>query len=88
MAGPRQVKAKAQSASQKGARILVVEARYYDAIADTLLAGVKRVLEEAVSKLRRRDGAGRARNSDCACDCARCGAPNENPMTARSRSAA
>jgi 6,7-dimethyl-8-ribityllumazine synthase len=47
MAGPRQVKAKAKEAGLKGARILVVEARYYDAIADTLLAGVTRALEEA-----------------------------------------
>ena len=50
MAGPRQVKAqvkaKANEASLKGARILVVEARYYEAIADTLLAGVRRALEE------------------------------------------
>jgi len=30
-----------------GARILVVEARYYDAIADDLLAGATRALEEA-----------------------------------------
>ncbi|MET0278161.1 MAG: 6,7-dimethyl-8-ribityllumazine synthase [Pseudorhodoplanes sp.] len=47
MAGPRQVKAKAKEASLKGARVLVVEARYYEAIADTLLAGVKRALDEA-----------------------------------------
>lgn len=47
MAGPRQVKAKAKQASLKGARILVVEARYYEAMADTLLAGVRRALEEA-----------------------------------------
>ena len=50
MAGPRRVTAKAakaKEASIKGARILVVEARYYDAIADTLLAGVRRALDEA-----------------------------------------
>lgn len=47
MAGPRQVKAKAKEANLKGARVLVVEARYYDTIADTLLAGVKRALEAA-----------------------------------------
>ena len=46
MAGPRQVKAKEKAARLKGARILVVEARYYEAIADTLLAGVKRALQE------------------------------------------
>jgi 6,7-dimethyl-8-ribityllumazine synthase len=47
MAGPRQVKAKSKEAGLKGARILVVEARYYDAIADTLLAGVRRALDAA-----------------------------------------
>jgi 6,7-dimethyl-8-ribityllumazine synthase len=47
MAGPRQVKTKTGTSSLKGARILVVEARYYDAIADALLAGVKRALDEA-----------------------------------------
>ena len=47
MAGPRQVKAKRGSASLKGARVLIVEARYYDETADTLLAGARRVLEEA-----------------------------------------
>jgi 6,7-dimethyl-8-ribityllumazine synthase len=50
MAGPRRVTAKAAKAKEariKGARILVVEARYYDAIADTLLAGVRRALDEA-----------------------------------------
>src|SRR5258705_13633477 len=31
----------------KGARILVVEARYYDDIADVLLRGAKRVLKDA-----------------------------------------
>jgi 6,7-dimethyl-8-ribityllumazine synthase len=46
MAGPRRVKAKSAPASLKGARILVVEARYYDAIADVLLAGVRRALDE------------------------------------------
>jgi 6,7-dimethyl-8-ribityllumazine synthase len=46
MAGPRQVKAKSQAAGLKGARFLVVEARYYDAIADALLAGVWRALDE------------------------------------------
>ncbi len=46
MAGKR----KSQSGAggvPKGARILVVEARYYDTIADTLLAGVNRALEQA-----------------------------------------
>ena len=47
MAGPRQVKAKTGAAGLKGARVLIVEARYYDGIADMLLSGVKRVLDEA-----------------------------------------
>ena len=38
---------KTGAASLKGARILIVEARYYDDIADMLLSGVKRVLDEA-----------------------------------------
>jgi 6,7-dimethyl-8-ribityllumazine synthase len=46
MAGPRRVKA-GKKELLKGARILLVEARYYEAIADTLLAGVVRALEEA-----------------------------------------
>ncbi|MGB6445838.1 MAG: 6,7-dimethyl-8-ribityllumazine synthase [Xanthobacteraceae bacterium] len=45
MAGPRQTKR--DSTSVKGARILVVEARYYDDIADALLAGAKKALQEA-----------------------------------------
>src|SRR4030088_1012187 len=46
MAGPR----KAVSDDEeplKGARVLVVEARYYDGIADALLAGAKRALDAA-----------------------------------------
>ena len=46
----------------KGARILVVEARYYDDIADMLLRGARRVLQDARRHVRRRDGAGRAGN--------------------------
>jgi 6,7-dimethyl-8-ribityllumazine synthase len=45
MAGPRQTKR--DSTSVKGVRILVVEARYYDDIADALLAGAKKALQEA-----------------------------------------
>jgi 6,7-dimethyl-8-ribityllumazine synthase len=45
MAEPRQTKR--DSTSVKGARILVVEARYYDDIADALLAGAKKALQEA-----------------------------------------
>ena len=48
----------------KGARILVVEARFYDDIADTLLAGAKRALDEAGASFDRRHRARRARNSD------------------------
>ena len=44
----------------KGARILVVEARYYDDIADMLLRGARRAAEERGRRVRCRDGAGRA----------------------------
>jgi 6,7-dimethyl-8-ribityllumazine synthase len=46
MAGPRQNKGKATGASFKGARILVVEARYYQEIADALLSGVVGTLDD------------------------------------------
>src|SRR5260370_4427447 len=46
MAGPRKARDTDESAL-KGARILVVEARFYEGIADALLAGAKRVLEAA-----------------------------------------
>src|ERR1700716_781242 len=46
MAGPRQG-ASDDEGPLKGARILVVEARYYDGIADALLAGAKRALDAA-----------------------------------------
>ena len=45
MAGAR--KGKRKTAVAKGARILIVEARYYEDIADFLLAGAMKVLEEA-----------------------------------------
>ena len=45
MAGPRQAKKEQDSA--KGARILIVEARYYDDLADALLTGAMVVLEKA-----------------------------------------
>lgn len=45
MAGPRQSKRKASV--RKGARILIVEARYYDDIADALLAGATEALKAA-----------------------------------------
>ena len=49
MAGPRQSKraGSASKSSAKGARILIVEARYYDAIAEALLTGAKTALMEA-----------------------------------------
>lgn len=52
MAGPRQSKsdktnASLKDASLKGARVLVVEARYYEQLADELLAGAIRALDEA-----------------------------------------
>ena len=46
MAGPRQAKRDSGN-SAKGARILIVEARYYDDIADALLTGAKKALQEA-----------------------------------------
>ena len=46
MAGPRKA-ASTNEGKVTGARILVVEARYYEGIADELLAGAKRALEAA-----------------------------------------
>ena len=46
MAGPRQAKSNGEVAL-KAARILVVEGRYYEAIADALLAGARRTLDHA-----------------------------------------
>jgi 6,7-dimethyl-8-ribityllumazine synthase len=51
MAGPRQ--AKRVKGEGKGARILIVEARFYDKIADALLAGAMRALEEARATVER-----------------------------------
>jgi 6,7-dimethyl-8-ribityllumazine synthase len=51
MAGPRRGKREKDSA--KGARILIVEARYYDDLADLLLAGAVKVLEEAGAEVER-----------------------------------
>jgi 6,7-dimethyl-8-ribityllumazine synthase len=51
MAGPRRSKQEKDSA--KGARILIVEARYYDDLADLLLAGAMTVLDEAQAKVER-----------------------------------
>src|SRR6478735_198117 len=50
MAGPRQTsadKAATPAVEIDGARVLVVEARFYDKLADELLAGTTAVLEEA-----------------------------------------
>ncbi len=45
MAGPR--RGKRDDTRGKGARILIVEARFYDDIADALLAGATKALKEA-----------------------------------------
>ena len=46
MAGPRR-DGRNESEGVKGARILIVEARFYDDIADALLAGATKALKEA-----------------------------------------
>ncbi len=51
MAGPR--RSKSEKSGAKGARVLIVEARYYDDIADQLLAGAMKVLEEAGAVIER-----------------------------------
>jgi len=51
MAGPRQ--ARRAKGEGKGARILIVEARFYDKIADALLAGAMRALDEAHATVER-----------------------------------
>ena len=51
MAGPR--RGKRENDSAKGARILIVEARYYDDLADALLAGAVTVLEKAQATVER-----------------------------------
>jgi 6,7-dimethyl-8-ribityllumazine synthase len=51
MAGPR--RGKREKGHAKGARILIVEARYYDDIAGALLAGAMKVLEEARAEIDR-----------------------------------
>jgi 6,7-dimethyl-8-ribityllumazine synthase len=48
MAAPKRKAGK--SAKPAGARILVVEARFYDAISDALLAGASKALEEAQAR--------------------------------------
>jgi 6,7-dimethyl-8-ribityllumazine synthase len=49
MVGPRQ--GKRIEGIGKGARILIVEARFYDAIADALLAGAMKALKEAKAEI-------------------------------------
>ena len=51
MAGPRQ--GKRVKSDTKGTRILIVEARYYQDIADALLAGAMRALNEAGAAVER-----------------------------------
>jgi 6,7-dimethyl-8-ribityllumazine synthase len=51
MAGPRRGKREEDGA--KGARVLIVEARYYDDIADLLLAGAIKVLKTAGAEVER-----------------------------------
>jgi 6,7-dimethyl-8-ribityllumazine synthase len=51
MAGPRRGKREEDGA--KGARVLIVEARYYDDIADLLLAGAMSVLKAAGAEVER-----------------------------------
>jgi 6,7-dimethyl-8-ribityllumazine synthase len=55
MAGPRRGKREKGEMEEdaKGARILIVEARYYDDIADLLLAGAMKVLKEAGAQVER-----------------------------------
>ena len=51
MAGPR--RSKNEKGDAEGARILIVEARYYDDIADFLLAGAMKVLKAAHAEIDR-----------------------------------
>jgi 6,7-dimethyl-8-ribityllumazine synthase len=51
MAGAR--RGKREKSDAKGARILLVEARFYDDIADALLAGAMKVLTEASAEIDR-----------------------------------
>jgi 6,7-dimethyl-8-ribityllumazine synthase len=51
MAGPRRTKREKDGAH--GANVLIVEARYYDDIADLLLAGAMKVLKEAGAEVER-----------------------------------
>ena len=70
MAGPR--RGKRDKSDGKGARILIVEARFYDDIADALLAGAIKALKEARRRVRPHQRAGLAGNPDRDRDRARC----------------
>ncbi len=70
MAGPRQ--GKRDDSVAKGARILIVEARYYDGIADALLAGATKALGEAGASFDRVSVPGLAGNPAGDRDRARC----------------
>jgi 6,7-dimethyl-8-ribityllumazine synthase len=49
MAGPR--RGKREKSDGKGARILIVEARFYDDIADALLTGARKALQQAKAQI-------------------------------------
>jgi|SRR6202034_3883117 len=51
MAGPR--RGKREKGEGRGARVLLVEARYYEAISDALLAGAMKALEQAQADVER-----------------------------------
>ena len=90
MAGPRRGRRGERQGNGhvKGARILIVEARFYDDIADALLAGAIKALKEARAEFDCISVPGVARNPDRHCDRARCRTAPRAPMTASSRSAA
>ena len=78
MAGPRRGKREKDSA--KGARILIVEARYYDDLADLLLAGAMKVLAEAGAEVERITVSGLARNPRRHRDRGRCRPAQASPL--------
>jgi hypothetical protein len=63
MAGPR--RGKREKGDAKGARILLVEARFYDDIADALLAGAMKALTTAQAEVERISGFARNSRRDC-----------------------
>ena len=54
-----------EKTSDKGARILIVEARFYDDIADALLVGATKVLKEAGAQFDRLTGTSKPRRDAC-----------------------